>query len=169
MKKLILATAVALCIIVLVTSCMSTEIASKTMMNQISSEGLIVNTFMDRDDYTVVGTVRGESGFVYYDSGSMKFVGDSNNYGYINERVSASVDHDLYVGVGRENNLFYTPETALERAKLNALYNLIQEANELEADFIFEPTYTVEINPNRESGELMYKVTVKAVAAKINY
>lgn len=168
MKKLVLVVALLFCIVILVTSCYTT-VQATTKMNQISSEGLVVNTFMEREDYTIVGTVRGESDFVYYDYTTQRFIGDSNNYGYINDRLSASVDKDLYVGVGRDDNSFYTPETALERAKLNALYKLIQESNELGADFIFEPNYTVEITPNSLSGELMYKVTVRALAAKILY
>ena len=170
MKKTVFLTALVLCVVVFTTSCVSTDISqTNTKMNQISSEDLVVNTFMNKEDYRIIGTVRGESDFVYYSYDSEDYVGDSHNYGYINDRMSASISEGYYVGTGRIDNSFYIPESALDIAKLNALYNMIQEANNLEADFILEPSYTIESKPSPRDGELMYKVTVKALAAKILY
>ena len=86
MKKVFLFTALMLCIFVLLTSCETTN-KETTLMNQVFSEGMVFNTYFDREDFTILGTVRGESDYVYYSRELLAYVGDSYNYGYISEII----------------------------------------------------------------------------------
>lgn len=147
----------------------SCKTLKSSQMNQIFSEGLVINTVFDKDDFMIIGMAEGESEFVYYDSAKREYVGDSHKYGYVNERLSASVDNGFYIGIGHDNEAFYEPSSALEVAKLNALYNLITDAKLLGAHFIFEPNYLVEQFPDVKGKTMMYKVTVTALAGKVFY
>ena len=166
MKKTVISIFLVLCAIVCLTSCKTIK---GSQMNQISSEDLVINTYFDKDDFMIIGTAEGSSEFVYFDSTKKEYVGDSHKYGYVNDRVYANVDKDMYVGSGRESKSFYNPSTALETAKLNALYNLIVDAKALGGHFIFEPNYTVETQADPRGKGLMYKVTVTALVGKVFY
>ena len=155
-----------------------TTVRMQTTTNEIKSEKMVLNTFLDRDDWSVIGTATGESDFVYWSDDDDEYKGDSGKYGYIYEPAEpfigqADNGQKMYVGVGKK--LVANPESeALRRAKLNAIYALIEEAYKLGGDSIFEPVYTVETDGERTTspfgtadGKTKYKVTVRAKVIQI--
>lgn len=146
-----------------------TTVTRTTTANAIKSEQFVLNTFLDRDDYSVVGTATGISEFVYWDSEKREYIGDSGKYGYISEPKEpflgqADNGTKMFVGVGKKS--VENSETgAFLLAKLNANYNMIEEAYKLGGDSIFEPIYSVEtISESTGStvNKVQYKVTVRA-------
>lgn len=137
--------------------------------NEIQSEKLVVNTYLDKDEYTVIGTAKGESDFVYWDKSSKSFIGDSEKYGYISEREDSFIGDKVYVGTGKKS-LSEEEAEALHRARLNANYALIEEAYKIGGDEILEPIYTMEMQARDvyetekgfKGGVVKYKVTVRA-------
>ena len=137
--------------------------------NEIQSEKLVVNTYLDKDEYTVIGTAKGESEFVYWNNSSKKFVGDSEKYGYISEREDSFIGDKVYVGTGKKP-LSEEEAEALHRARLNANYALIEEAYKMGGDEILSPIYTMEMQARDvyetkkgyKYGVVKYKVTVRA-------
>ena len=98
MKKLILSCAIALAVVL--TSC--TSIRQESLTNEIKSEQIALNTYFDKDDYSIIGTANGESEFVWYNSRDSKFEGDSGKYGYIYEPTAVNVGEGLFVGTGKK-------------------------------------------------------------------
>lgn len=155
-------------------SCSTITKVSST--NEIKSEQMVLNTYLDRDDYTIIGTASGTSEFVSYDAVKGEWIGDSGKYGYIYEPAEPFIGQaengsGKFVGVGKKLVGSSDPE-ALKRAKLNANYNLIEEAYKLGGDSIFEPIYTVEKqSEENKSGSYVksvsYKVSVRAKVIQI--
>lgn len=183
MKKSVIftSTAAVIFVAVLFTGCQSTE-SFTTYSNELRSDSIVINTMMERSDYKVLGKVTGESDFVYYDSEVAKFIGDSLKYGKLNTPESITVAKGLAAGVNRYTNMNkYSPFNvavngasnsninALEIAKQNALYELIQNAFAMDADSIIEPVYTVETNIEKTNKTIRtsYKVTVRAIAIQL--
>lgn len=165
LKKLVIGTALVLS--ATLTACTSVQNLSSTT-NEIKSEQMVLNTYMDRSDYSVIGTASGSSEFVYLDSHSGKYVGDSGKYGYINEPSETFIGQTengskMFIGVGKKDKLISTDE-ALKRATLNANYSLIENAYEMGGDSIFEPVYTVEKEEENSSSSstVKYRVSVRA-------
>ena len=160
----IFAMAGALTALVLVTGCV-TPSTRNISMNEINSEKMVVNTYFDRDDFVILGTVTGESDYVVV-------VGDSGKYGMIYERSGANLGDKTFIGTGRRIKGRDASE-AVYRAKLNANYVLIENADKIGADAIFDPIYTVEMKAidstetaigSFTGGTISAKVTVRAKA-----
>ena len=145
---------------VLLSSC--TTIRTQYATNEISSEKIALNTYFDKNEYSIIGTASGESDFVYYDSSTSLYKGDSMKYGYIYEPTAVNVGDKVFVGTGKKLLGANNEEEALKRAKLNANYQLIQDAYSQGGDYIVEPIYTVEMTNNGA------KVTVKAKVIRLN-
>lgn len=160
MKKLFVAGAFAL--VFVLTSC--TSIRQESLTNEIKSEKIALNTYYDKDEYSIIGTANGESEFVWYNSGDSKFEGDSGKYGYIYEPTAVNVGEGLFVGTGKKLLGNGAEEEVIRRAKLNANYELIQDAYAKGGDYILEPIYTVETksDSNVDDGAKKVKVTVRA-------
>ena len=160
MKKLIFAVAIAL--VFMLTSC--TSIRQESLTNEIKSEKIALNTYFDKNEYSIIGTANGESEFVWYNSSSSKYEGDSGKYGYVYEPTAVNVGEGLFVGTGKKLLGNAQEEEILRRAKLNANYELIQDAYTKGGDFILEPVYTVETksDSNENAGAKKIKVTVRA-------
>lgn len=160
MKKLITAAALALAIVL--TSC--TSIRQESLTNEIKSEKIALNTYFDKNEYSIIGTVNGESDFVWYNSRDTKYEGDSGKYGYIYEPTAVNVGEGLFVGTGKKLIGNVAEEEVLRRAKLNANYELIQAAYAKGGDYILEPVYTVETksDSSEDDGVKKVKVTVRA-------
>lgn len=137
--------------------------------NEIQSEKLVLNTYLDKSEYTVIGTAKGESDFVWWNDISKKFSGDSEKYGYISQREDSFIGENVYVGTGKKAADTESTE-AFQRAKLNANYALIEEAYKMGGDEILEPIYTVEMHAvgtqetqkGYKGGRVQYKVTARA-------
>lgn len=165
LKKIVIGTALVLSAIL--TACTSVQNLSSTT-NEIKSEQMVLNTYMDRTDYSIIGTASGSSEFVYFDSHSGKYAGDSGKYGYINEPSETFIGQTengskMFVGVGKKGKAVSADE-ALKRATLNANYSLIENAYEMGGDSIFEPVYTVEKEEEKSNSSSLvkYRVSVKA-------
>ncbi len=170
----IFAMAGALTALVLVTGCV-TPSTRNISMNEINSEKMVVNTYFDRDDFVILGTVTGESDYVVVPANSLgatEFVGDSGKYGMIYERSGANLGDKTFIGTGRRIKGRDASE-AVYRAKLNANYVLIENADKIGADAIFDPIYTVEMKAidstetaigSFTGGTISAKVTVRAKA-----
>ena len=160
MKKLFVAGVVALAVVL--TSC--TSIRQESLTNEIKSEKIALNTYFDKNEYSIIGTVNGESDFVWYNSKDSKYEGDSGKYGYVYEPTAVNVGEGLFVGTGKKLMANGTEEEILRRAKLNANYELIQAAYAKGGDYILEPIYTVETksDSNENDGAKKVKVTVRA-------
>ncbi|MBQ9281473.1 MAG: hypothetical protein IJ207_04660 [Treponema sp.] len=165
LKHVILGISFLACIVI--SGC--TTVTRTTSTNAIKSEQFVLNTFLDRDDYSVIGTATGVSEFVYWDSDKREYTGDSGKYGYISEpeeRFVGQADNGtrMYVGVGKKN--VENSETgAFYLAKLNANYMMIEEAYKLGGDSIFDPIYSVETISEATGStvnKVQYKVTVRA-------
>ena len=147
--------------------------------NEIKSDSIVINTLFDKDDYKVVGRVSGSSDFVYLDEDN-NAVGDSHKYGKLNQSDTIALAKGFALGTGVKRQ---TPsyDVALDIAKQNALYALIENAYAMGADTVIEPIYTVETqtevitttttskNSTSEKKESItkYKVTVRAIAVQI--
>ena len=153
---------------VLLSSC--TTLRTQYTTNEISSEKIALNTYFDKNEYSIIGTASGESDFVYYDSTSTLYKGDSEKYGYIYEPTAVNVGEKVFVGTGKKLLGANNEDEALKRAKLNANYELIQDAYSQGGDFIIEPIYTVEMvsDAKTNNGAKKYKVTVKAKVIRLN-
>ncbi len=151
----------------------------ETITNEIMSEKMVLNTFLDRSDYTIIGTATGTSEFVYYDSEKREYAGDSGKYGYIFEPADNFVGQadngsKMYVGTGKKP-VARNEAQALYRARLNANYLMIEDAYKMGGDSVFEPIYSVEtIADDAEEtpfgfrgGKVQYKVTVRAKVIQI--
>ena len=137
--------------------------------NEIKAEHFVMDTYLNRDDYVIIGTATGTSDFVGPRDGGDKYVhkGDSCKYGYIFEPSEPFVGEGVYVGTGRKNVYYDDEDEALTYARLNANYELIESAFEMGGDSIVDPIYTVQTKV--ESGdEVFYKVTVRAKVIQIN-
>ena len=140
---------------------------------------------IEKDDYKIIGKVTGESNFVYYDSAKVEFIGDTVCYGKLNTADTVTVSKGLAVGVSSSPMLKgFSPVTstqkisateiaALEVAKQNAIYDLIQNAFAINADSVVEPIFTVEkhveeeYNKDKNISQTSYKVTVRAIAIQL--
>lgn len=149
-------------------SCKSIKIHEETVSNEIKSEKLALNTYFDKDEYTILGTVTGESDFVWYNSIISTYEGDSGKYGYIYEPTEVNIGDKVFVGTGKKLKAAES-DPALQRAKLNANYQLIQNAYALGGDSIFDPIYTVEsiVDITDTSNVRKYKVSVRAKVIKL--
>lgn len=149
------------------TSCNTVTKISST--NEIKSEQMVLNTYLDREDYTIIGTVSGTSEFVSFDAETGEWVGDSEKYGYIYESAETFLGqtengNGKFVGVGKKEVSLSEPE-ALRRAKLNANFIMIEEAYKLGGDSILSPIYTVEKHSEEsKSGSYVKKVSYKVSA-----
>lgn len=135
---------------------------------EMKSEKLVINSMFDRDDFSVIDTVSGSSDFVTFNPVTREYEGDSHKYGFIAEPENLVVDANLGVSTGKK--AYAARTNALEVAKQNANYVLIQQANELGADTLIEPMYTVESKIEyigKAVRKIAYKVSVKAKALKI--
>ena len=152
----------------LFSSCTSIKIHEETISNEIKSEKLALNTYFDKDEYTIIGTVTGESGFVWYNSIISTYEGDSGKYGYIYEPSEVNIGDKVFIGTGKRLKSAES-DPALQRAKLNANYQLIENAYALGGDSIFDPIYTVEsiTDITDASNVRKYKVTVRAKVIKL--
>ena len=70
--------------------------------NEIQAEKVVLNTYLDKNEYTVIGTAKGESEFVYWSRYERKFAGDSEKYGYISTREDSFIGQNIYVGTGKK-------------------------------------------------------------------
>ena len=164
MKRLV---AAAVCAVALVALSGCQTVNYET--DEIQAERVVLNTYLDKDEYTVIGTAEGESDFVYWSRIDRAYLGDSEKYGYISGREDAFIGDKVYVGTGKKL-LDKTEAEALRRARLNANYALIQKAYEMGGDEILEPIYTVEMHAadglntkkGYKYGTVKYKVTVRA-------
>lgn len=163
-KTILLVTIIA----ALFTSCKSLRIHEETISNEIKSEKLALNTYFDKDEYTIIGTVTGESDFVWYNSLKSTYDGDSGKYGYIYEPSEVNIGDKVFVGTGKKLKSAES-NPAFQRAKLNANYQLIENAYAMGGDSIFDPIYTVEsITDITDSSNVQkYKVTVRAKVIKL--
>ena len=150
------------------TSCKSIKNHEETISNEIKSEKLALNTYFDKDEYTIIGTVTGESDYVWFNSIISSFEGDSGNYGYIYEPSEVNIGEKIFVGTGKKLKAAEA-DAALQRAKLNANYQLIQNAYAIGGDSIFDPIYTVEsiVDITDTHNIRKYKVTVRAMVIKL--
>ena len=132
--------------------------------NEIKSEKLTLNTYYDKDDYTVLGTATGTSAFVWWNVETKEFIGDSGKYGYIYEPKELHLGEGIFVGTGKKASTWNDEQEALSRARLNANYQLIEEAYAMGGDSIFEPVYSVEsiTDIDSQTETRQYKVTVRA-------
>jgi hypothetical protein len=138
------------------------------LFNEIQSEKIVVNTYPLTENYTVIGTAKGESDYVCYNSMKGNFDGDTGKYGYIFEREDSFIGDKVYIGTGKKSQKTEEEDkAALQRAKLNANYDLIEEAFKMGGDEILEPIYTAEII-KKSGSRLYYKVTVRAKVIKFN-
>ena len=133
-----------------------------------TAEQIAINTFIGSDRYSIVGKVTGESEYIYFNSTKNEYVGDTKQYGYIYDHSKSTVGEGIFVGTGKVLNDETMPE-AQRIAKLNAQYKLLQAMQELGADTIFTPTYTVETQNSPLRDVISYKVTVTALAIAINF
>lgn len=163
-KTILLVTIIA----ALFTSCKSLRIHEEKIINEIKSEKLALNTYFDKDEYTIIGTVTGESDFVWYNSLKSTYDGDSGKYGYIYEPSEVNIGDKVFVGTGKKLKSAES-NPAFQRAKLNANYQLIENAYAMGGDSIFDPIYTVEsITDITDSSNVQkYKVTVRAKVIKL--
>ena len=96
------------------------------------------------------------------------YEGDSGKYGYIYEPSEVNIGEKVFVGTGKR---LKSPEAdpAFQRAKLNANYQLIENAYALDGDSIFDPIYTVEsiVDVTDAHNIHKYKVTVRAMVIKL--
>lgn len=88
------------------TSCSTVTKVSST--NEIKSEQMVLNTYLDRNDYTIIGTVSGTSEFVSFNAETGEWTGDSGNYGYIYEPAETFIGqtengNGKFVGVGKKS------------------------------------------------------------------
>lgn len=168
MKKFNLSCAVIAAACALLSSCATFDVATKT--TEMKSEKLVINTLFEREDYTILGTVSGESDYVSFNVVTKAYDGDSLNYGFINEPENVVIDEKMAASIGKKSS--FVKMNALEIAKQNAYYNLIQKANEMGADTVLEPTVLVETKRTATkfgnmTKNISYKVTVKAKAIQI--
>lgn len=155
-------------VVALFSSCTSIKIHEETISNEIKSEKLALNTYFDKNEYTILGTVTGESDFVWYNPSLSLYKGDSGKYGYIYEPSEVNIGEKVFVGTGKRLKAAET-DPALQRAKLNANYQLIENAFALGGDSIFDPIYTVEsiVDMTDSANIRQYKVTVRAKVIKL--
>lgn len=156
------------------TSCSTVTKVSST--NEIKSEQMVLNTYLDRNDYTIIGTVSGTSEFVSFNAETGEWTGDSGNYGYIYEPAETFIGqtengNGKFVGVGKKASNTSESE-ALQRAKLNANFIMIEEAYKLGGDSILSPIYTVEKHSEESKNgsyvkSVSYKVSVRAKVIQI--
>ena len=161
-------------LVVLFASCKTTKDVV-LLQNEIRTDNVVINTCFDKDDYVVLGSVQGESDFVYYDVDAGEMVGDSFCYGTLNQPAEFAIGDGFAVGYGKNPTL--KGASALEIAKANAYYDLIQKAYEMGADTILEPTIQVETHTEQFTGTGLialkaqkptsYKVTVRAIAVQL--
>ena len=143
----------------------------ESITNEITAQKLAINTFIDKSEYSIIGTTTGTSEFILpYETSLQTFPGDSGKYGYIYESEESFVGDKIYVGTGKRAKLVPQYEAGnLTIAKLNAQYELIQAAYDMGGDTIIEPTYSIEtksegLGSNRK---VQYKVTVRAKVIKL--
>lgn len=151
-------------------SCASVEV--HTFENEVKSEKLVLNTLFEKDDYVLLDTVVASSDFVYFDNAKMEYAGDSLKYGYISMPENVVIDTNQAISIGKKMDKENV--SALEIAKKNANYELIQKITEMNADTILEPVYTVETQRidsvsifKRVAKRCSYKVTVRAKAIQL--
>lgn len=164
-----------LLVVSLFVSCATTTENVVLMQNEIKSENLVINTCFEKDDYEILGSVKGESDFVYYDFESKKIIGDSMCYGTLNQSAKYAIGKGFAAGYGKISTVNGT--TPLEIATANAYYKLIENAYALGADTVLEPTVQIETHtskivkagllPSKTQTPTSYKVTVRAIAVQL--
>ena len=167
MKNNILRTLVLLVVIGIFTACSTTkEHTTTTYTNEIKSDVIALNTYFDKEDYLILGTVEGESDFVWYNAKDNIYEADSGKYGYISEPTTINVGNNVVIGTGKTTATNTGEEEIVRRARLNANYILIEKAYAMGGDSILDPIYTVVIYNTNESETVIRKAKVK-VRAKV--
>ena len=164
-KNVVLLFLIVLVSVTVLVSCATKDLGGSS--GYFTAEHLALNSFIDTDEYTIVGKVKGESTFVYYDAGKDEFIGDSRQYGYIYEHDRYTAGENFFIGTGSVLNKGEMPE-AQWIAMLNANYKLLKAIDEMDADTIFTPTYLIETANSPIRDEVQYKVTATALAISIN-
>jgi len=166
MKKSILKTMVLLAVSAAIFLSCSSAKDYTSYTNEIKSDSIAINTYFDRDDYSVIGTAEGESDYIWYNAFENEYVGDSEKYGYISQPTTVYVGDGYIVGTGKVTAQNLTDEEIVRRARLNANYILIEKAYAMGGDTILEPIYSVVIENSSASGTEVRKAKVK-VRAKV--
>ena len=166
MKKSILKTMVLLAVSAAILLSCSSAKDYTSYTNEIKSDSIAINTYFDRDDYSVIGTAEGESDYIWYNAFENEYVGDSEKYGYISQPTTVYVGDGYIVGTGKVTAQNLTDEEIVRRARLNANYILIEKAYAMGGDTILEPIYSVVIENSSASGTEVRKAKVK-VRAKV--
>ncbi|MBN2652559.1 MAG: hypothetical protein JXR63_09255 [Spirochaetales bacterium] len=111
---------------------------------------------LSSDDYKILETLRGSAEITYSKDG---ISGDTGKYGVLNDSL----------GLVNILNYVTNPKWRLENpetiAKLNANYELIEKANEIQADALWMPRTTKEVIV--EKNRTIIRVTVIAKAVQI--
>ena len=163
MKKSVLSI-ICLAAISAVFSACTTVSLEDTVETEMKSEKLVINSIFNRNDFVLLDTVSGSSDFVTYDYVTKKTTGDSFKYGVIAEPENLVVDVNLAVCTGKKPSVLRN--NVLEIAN----YELIMKADELGADTLIEPMYTIEKKAEYVGNSVRkesYKVNVKAKALKL--
>ena len=137
-----------------------------TYSNEIKSDKIAINTYFDKNEYSIIGSVEGESDFVWYNSSDDIYEGDSGKYGFISEPTTINVGEKVVLGTGKRTSANYSDEEIVRRARLNANYLLIENAYNLGGDSILEPVYSIVVEKSNETGNEIRKAKVK-VRAKV--
>lgn len=180
-KSLMLSTVAVLAASIIATSCVSTnqKIDPYTdLSNEINSQNAVINTMFDKNDYRVIGRVTGKSDYIYWNEDLKEYTGDSHKYGVLNSPDTMHIGKGFAFGSGFRTSFKAT--SALEIAKQNAYYDLIQNAYAMGADSVIEPLITVETTgdcvseldgdkkvASKSYENIKYKVTVRAVAIQL--
>lgn len=141
--------------LVFITGCATS--VSVVNNNEIRSKYVEINPIIERDQYIILQKVTGSSEYITIEKNQI--VGDSKKYGAIKQQV-------IEEPVKRSKKDI---NIAIETARSNALYQVIQKTNEIGGDTIIEPLEQIEtkIETKAHKDKYYYKVTITALAVQL--
>lgn len=147
---------------VLITACSSTPVSTNTASFNNPGLGLADLT---PSDYTVLGKVEG-SGTIQIDKNSNEITGDTLNYGYLGSLGSAgqTYSQSKFFGLIKVTEVV-TPSSPDAKARGNAVYEMIEEAEALGADAVI--FVTTKISRQDDEKQSIITATVRGVAITI--
>ncbi|HUW71191.1 MAG TPA: hypothetical protein VMX33_13255 [bacterium] len=116
-------------------------------------------------DYTVLGKVTGLAE-VSYNQATKLVTGDTLKYGYLGAMGSAGQTQSTsaFLGMLRTTEVV-SPSSPDEKAKANAIFDMIEKSDALGADAVL--FVTTKIARREDAGTIIIRVTVSGVAVKL--
>ncbi len=153
---------IALTAVLIAAACSTVPIATSTSNINNPYVGI---ADLGSGDYTVLGKVTGVAELTY-NQATRVVTGDTLKYGYLGQMGSAGQTQSTsaFMGILRTTEVV-SPSSPDEKAKANAIFDLIEKSDALGADAVL--FVTTKISRKEDAGMTIIRVAVSGVAVRL--